>query len=157
MYEKRAPVSAEGEPPAAPGPLEIVSLAAVPPAGSGAHTGGTVDFVMDYRAAEAVEAAWVVTVWTADGWVCVTSAFDERPRQLAAGTGRLRCTIPRLPLIAGRYVLTAALADPATLHPIVRFGHGRDRVVLDVESPPGRVANLHRQRGQLVAMDVVWR
>jgi hypothetical protein len=49
----------------------------------------------------------------------------QRRRRPAAparpGPGTLLCTIPRLPLVAGRYLLTAAIGDPATLQPIARF------------------------------------
>jgi lipopolysaccharide transport system ATP-binding protein len=156
MYERRPALAAGSAPAESAGPLAIESLTAVAPGGGPARTGERLDLVLTYRAAEPVDATWAVTVWSADGWVCITSAVDERPRRLEPGTGTLTCTIPRLPLVAGRYGLTAAIGDPATLHPIVRFGHEGERVVLDVTSPPGLIANLQRQRGQLVEMDVEW-
>ena len=157
MYESRPDMAAETASAAVPGPVAIEGLAAVAPGGGPARTGETLDLVLSYRVEEPVEATWAVTIWSADGWVCITSAVDERPRRLEPGTGTLTCTIPRLPLVAGRYVLTASIGDPATLHPIVRFGHEQERVVLDVTSPPGLITNLQRQRGQLVEMDVEWR
>jgi ABC-type polysaccharide/polyol phosphate transport system ATPase subunit len=156
MYERRPAVAAEPVAVARTGPVAIESLSAIAPGGGPARTGETLDLVLRYRAAEPIEASWAVTIWSADGWVCITSAVDDRPRRLEPGTGALTCTIPRLPLIAGRYLLTASIGDPATLHPIVRFGHEQERVVLDVTSPPGVMTNLQRQRGQLVEMDVKW-
>ena len=156
MYERRPEAAVETGVAAQTGPLAIESLSAVAAGGQAARTGETLDLVLRYRATEPIEATWAVTVWSADGWVCVTSAVDDRPRRLEPGRGSLTCTIPRLPLVAGRYLLTAAIGDPGTLHPIVRFGHEQDRVVLDVTSPPGLLTNLQRQRGQLVEMDVIW-
>ena len=138
------------------GPVMIEGLTASPPGGGPARTGDTLDLVLSYRAAEAVDATWAVTIWTADGWICVTGAIDDRPRRLDEGPGTLVCRIPRLPLVAGRYLLTAAIGDPVTMHPIVRFGHEHQRVFLDVTSAPDVIGNLQRQRGQLVEMDVEW-
>lgn len=156
MYEGRPAVAVTLEGESGSGPVTIESLAALAPASGSVLTGETVDIVVGYRSREAIEACWAVTVWTPDGWICVTSAVDLRPRRLGPGTGTLRCTIPRLPLAAGRYLLKAAICDPATMYPIARFGHGKDRVVLDVTSPPGLLTNLQRQLGQLVEMEVEW-
>ena len=155
MYERRPAAAVEAGSGSRTGPVAIESLSATAPDGQPARTGERLDLTLGYRAAEAVEATWAVTIWSADGWVCITSAVDDRPRRLDAGTGTLTCTIPRLPLVAGRYLLSASIVDPATLHPIDRFGQER-RAILDVTSPPGLIANLQRQRGQLVEMDVVW-
>jgi lipopolysaccharide transport system ATP-binding protein len=157
MYESRpAPAAAQRVSGAPTGPVAIESLSAVAPGGGPVRTGERLDLVLSYRAEEPVEATFAVTIWSADGWVCITSAIDERPRRLEPGRGTLTCSIPRLPLVAGRYGLTASIGDPATLHPIVRFGHEQERVVLDVTSPPGLITNLQRQRGQLIEMDVEW-
>ncbi len=156
MYERRPAPAAETGVVAGAGPVAIESLSATGPGGEPARTGEPLDLKLQYRAAEAVEAIWAVTIWSSDGWVCVTSAMDDRPRRLEAGPGTLTCTIPRLPLVAGRYLLTASIVDPATLHPIVRFGTEQQRAVLDVRSAPGLIANLQRQRGQLVDLDVIW-
>lgn len=156
MYERRPAAAPEAGPINRTGPVAIESLSAVAPGGGPPRTGEPLDLVLRYRAAEPVEATWAVTIWSADGWVCITSAVDDRPRRLEPGTGTLTCTIPRLPLVAGRYLLTAAIGDPATLHPIVRIGHEQERIVLDVTSPPGLITNLQRQRGQLIEMAVEW-
>jgi ABC-type polysaccharide/polyol phosphate transport system ATPase subunit len=156
MYERQPAAAAESAAAAQSGPVAIESLSAAASAGGPARTGETLDLLIGYRAAEPVEAVCAVTIWTADGWICITSAVDDRSRRLGPGPGTLLCTIPRLPLAAGRYLLTAAIGDPATLQPIARFGHGHERVVLDVTSPPGLLTNLQRQRGQLVEMDATW-
>ena len=156
MYERRPALANEPAASAEAGPLAIESLTAVAPSEGPARTGGPLDLVLGYRAAEPVDAIWAVTIWTADGWTCVTSAIDDRARRLDSGPGTLTCTIPRLPLVAGHYMLTASIVDPVTLHPIARFGQGHERAVLDVTSAPGLIANLQRQRGQLVEMEVEW-
>jgi ABC-type polysaccharide/polyol phosphate transport system ATPase subunit len=157
MYDSRRFTAPEPGRSAEPGPLVIERLTASAPAGGPIRTGEALDLALDYRAAEAVEATWAITIWSEDGWVCVTSAVHDGPRRLEAGSGTLKCTVPQLPLVAGRYLLTAAIVDPMTLHPIARLMHEHERVVLDVTSEPGLLTNLQRQMGQLVKMDVKWR
>lgn len=157
MYEGRPAASPGTGGAARAGPVAIEGLSAVAPGGGSARTGEALDLVLRYRVAEPVEAIWAVTIWSEDGWICITSAIDDRPRRLGPGSGTLTCRIPRLPLVAGCYLLTASIVDPATMHPIVRFGHEQERVVLEVTCPPGLIANLQRQHGQLVEMDVEWR
>ncbi|HEX8224161.1 MAG TPA: ABC transporter ATP-binding protein [Allosphingosinicella sp.] len=156
MYERQPVAAVETGRAVQAGPVVIESLSAVAPDDGPARTGERLDLVLRYRATEPLDAIWAVTIWSQDGWVCITSAIDDRPRRLDPGTGTLTCTIPRLPLVGGRYVLTASIVDPATLHPIVSFGNDQERAILDVTSPPGLITNLQRQRGQIVALDVIW-
>ena len=55
---------------------------------------------------------WAFSVWTADQWVCITSALDPDVKVLEAGTGELTCVIDDLSLVAGRYSVRASFRDP---------------------------------------------
>jgi lipopolysaccharide transport system ATP-binding protein len=157
MY-RSAPPAGAGPPPApGTGPLIIESLLARGPGGGGARTGEAVDLVLRYRAEEPLDAVWAVTIWTADRWTCISTLVSDRRRRLEAGRGELVCTLPSLPLVSGRYAMTAAIGDPETLHPIVRFGDEDAGALLDVSAPPDLVTNLQQQRDQLVVIDATWR
>jgi len=148
----------EAAPQAAPGsgPLVIEALEARGPDGGRARTGQPLDLVLRYRAEAPVSAMWAVTIWTADRWTCISTLISERPRRLEAGTGELVCSLPALPLVAGRYALTAAIGDPETLHPIARLGDEDSAVALEVSGEANVAANLQRQRDQLIAIEARW-
>jgi len=155
-YRTTSPL--EAAPPAVPGagPVVIEALVARGPGGCGARTGQPLDLVLRYRAEAPLTAVWAVTIWTADRWTCISTLVSERPRRLEAGQGELICSLPSLPLVAGRYAMTAAIGDPETLHPIVRFGDEDSGAALEVSGEPNIVTNLQRQRDQLIEIEARW-
>ncbi|HEY5721466.1 MAG TPA: ABC transporter ATP-binding protein [Allosphingosinicella sp.] len=143
---------------AAPGdPVVIEGLLARAPGGGPPRTGEPAEIVLRYRAGKALDALSAVTIWSADGWVCITSVVNEEPRRLPAGSGELVCRIERLPLVSGRYLMTASIADPVTLHPLARLGGDGGGVPLTVAADPSLRSNLQMQRGQIVEMEADWR
>lgn len=136
-------------------PARILELR-VEPVAAELRTGGAARVTLRYSAKEAVEAVWSFSVWTADLWVCVAGAAAAEPVRLEAGEGVLHCAIPRVPLIAGRYRLRAALIDPATHYPLARYGHLGDGPVLEVKSDAGAGDNLRVIAGQLTRLEVEW-
>ncbi|HEY0412270.1 MAG TPA: ABC transporter ATP-binding protein [Allosphingosinicella sp.] len=138
------------------GPVVIEDLFARGDAGADPHTGEAVELVLRYRAQAPLEAIWAVTIWSPDGWVCIAMVANEIPRRLAAGRGELVCRIPRLPLVGGRYRLTAGLVDPATLHPLALLGGDDGGATLEVASHPSLLTNLARQRGQILELEAHW-
>jgi lipopolysaccharide transport system ATP-binding protein len=150
MYDR--PAMAQGKAEAtATGPVAITDLAI-----SGAATGEPADVVLRYRADAPVEVSWGFQIWTDDRERCVTGANAPRPRRLATGSGELRCRLPRLPLIAGRYRLEAALLEPDTQFPLARIGHLDGGLPLHVPARPDPLTNLRVKSGQLVELDVIW-
>ena len=140
--------------PAAPVTVEGVSAAG--PGGGRPQTGEPLTVTLRYRCAEPVDAAWGFTIWTGDHWVCVAGDHDLRPRRLER-SGELRATIPRLPLLAGTYVLRATIVDPETLLPFALFGRGDEPpAVVEVATPPGLHHNALTAVQQLVTIDVDW-
>ncbi|HEX2094150.1 MAG TPA: ABC transporter ATP-binding protein [Longimicrobiaceae bacterium] len=157
MFELRL---AEGSalPDASPpdGPLVVEELVAEPLRGDAIRTGEPVRITLRYRSGSATEVLWGFSIWTSDQWVCVAGEHDPAPHTLARGTGELRCTIPRLPLVGGRYSLRAAVLDYGTRQPIALVGWGGDGSVLDVRARTGIVSNAQMANHQLVTIDVEW-
>jgi hypothetical protein len=150
MYDR--PAMAQGKAEAtATGPIAITDLTI-----SGVATGEPADVVLRYRADAPVQVSWGFQIWTDDRERCVTGANAPRPRRLATGSGELRCRLPRLPLIAGRYRLEAALLEPDTQFPLARIGHLDGGLPLHVPARADPLTNLRVKSGQLVELDVIW-
>lgn len=154
MYDRPLVGGGTAAPQATSGPVRLTALSV---AGSPAlATGGPAEILLDYHTDRAIEATWGFGIWTDDRERCVTGASAPVARMLPPGTGTLRCHIPRLPLIAGRYRLDAALLDPETHLPLAQIGHLGGGIPLHV--PARADMRVHRQirLGQLTEMDVVW-
>jgi hypothetical protein len=134
----------------------IEELLARSGSGGQPRTGEPAEIVLRYRTREPLDAVWAVTIWSADGWVCITTIANDDPRRLASGSGELVCRIARLPLVAGRYQMSAAIVDPVTMHPIVRIGGDGGGVPLTIVSSPSLLRNLEKQRGQILDMEAQW-
>lgn len=81
---------------------------------------------------------------------------DARRQRLPAGTGTLTCTIPRLPLVGGRYLLRAGVLDFETRQPLALAGGGDAPTPIDVRSASGAVGNSQMDKHQLVRIAVDW-
>lgn len=143
-----APSSAEG-------PLVARNLRAEPAAGDAIVTGEPMRIALDYEAQETIEVLWGFQIWTWDQWVCVGGEHDPEPRRLPAGTGTLTCTIPRLPLVGGKYALRGVVLDYATRLPLSLIGWQDAAAAVDVLSP-GAVGNAQMANQHLVRIDVDW-
>lgn len=137
-------------------PVVIESLYAEAAGGGEILTGEDLVVTLRYRALRATEALWGFSVFTGDQWVCVTGAFDMRPRTLAAGAGELRCRVPRLPLVAGSYLLKATIHEPATLQPLAMLGWQDAPRTFRVRAAPTLLGNAMVSVNQLVTLDVAW-
>lgn len=157
MYSSQSPAEAcRPAGPAVSGPIVIEDLVAKPAKGGTIRTGEPVTLVIRYRCDRPLDAMAAVTIWTPDRWICISSVMSLTPRRLEAGRGELVCTIEHLPLIGGRYALSASIIDPATLYPISRYGVDETRAAFEVHSAPTRITNLQIQRGQLIEIDALW-
>jgi lipopolysaccharide transport system ATP-binding protein len=137
-------------------PVSVEAISASRPGGGPPATGEPLTVTVRYRCASPVDAAWGFTIWTGDHWVCVAGSHDLRPRRLERA-GELRATIPRLPLLAGTYVLRAVVVDPETLVPFARYGDGDEPpALLEIASPTDVHHNALTAVQQLVRIDVDW-
>lgn len=137
-------------------PVTIERVTATTPGGGPPRTGEPLTVTVTYRCAEPVTVTWGFNIWTGDHWVCVAGDYDLRYRRIE-GRDELRATIPRLPLLAGTYVLRGSIIDTQSSHPFAMFGHDEGApVVLRVESDPALTTNALAAVQQLVTLDVDW-
>lgn len=139
------------------GPVAIEAVRLESAGGGPLHTGEDAELSVHYRADEGFDIIWGFSVWTADGWVCITSAFETEGRRISSGCGILSCTIPSLALVGGRYMLKIAIADALTFQPLAQIGDENDAVGFAVEASNGLVANFQRHAEHLVATEVLWK
>jgi ABC-type polysaccharide/polyol phosphate transport system ATPase subunit len=137
-------------------PVRIESIRAEPADGDAIRTGEGLRLTLRYRSGGSFEAVWGFSVYTGDQWVCVTGAFDMNARALAPGAGELRCLVPRLPLVAGSYLLRATILDPATLQPLAMLGWQDAPHPLTVRARPSRLNNALSAVNQLMTLEVEW-
>ncbi|HEX8452449.1 MAG TPA: ABC transporter ATP-binding protein [Longimicrobium sp.] len=142
--------------PDAANPVVIESVAVAAADGGELQAGGEAHLALRYRAAEPATVLWGFSIWTADGWVCVTGAMSPAARPLASGTGELRCVVPRLPLAAGQYQLRAFVLDAGTTTALATYGWTGAPHTLRIRSAPSLVGNYSATVQMLVTIDVDW-
>jgi lipopolysaccharide transport system ATP-binding protein len=158
LFEQRLDGDGSTQRVAAPamGPIIIHDVLAEPLQSDTIRTGEPLRITVRYRADERVDAMWGFGVWTADQWVCVLGQSDLTKRTLERGDGELTCVLPKLPLVAGRYSLRAAIQDFATQRPLALYGWYDAPAILDVRADPGFLTNVQMELHQLVTVDVEW-
>jgi lipopolysaccharide transport system ATP-binding protein len=137
-------------------PVVIDRLRVGPVADEVLRTGGTMRVALACRALAPVDVLWGFSVWTADGWTCVTGNCDTQPRRLAEGATELSCTVADLPILAGRYGVRGFVVDAATERPLARVGFEDAPEPLSVEGSANWIDNGLASMGQLVTVDVDW-
>jgi lipopolysaccharide transport system ATP-binding protein len=156
MFELRLGETATGAAaPADEGPIVVRDLRAEPVRGDAIVTGAPMRLVLDYEAKEDVDVYWGFTIWTWDQWICIAGEHDEQRQRLRAGTGTFTCTIPRLPLVGGRYAIRAAVLEFDSRVPLA-FAGREAPVPLDVFSTEGAADNSRMAHHQLVRIDAEW-
>jgi lipopolysaccharide transport system ATP-binding protein len=102
------------------------------------------------------EISWGFTIWTNDQWVCITGNADFTPRKIAGGEHTLRCSLPKLPLLAGSYVLKMAILEAESRQPIALYGWEDAPLSFQVQAPASFLNNALKSINQLVTIEVVW-
>ncbi|CUS44115.1 MAG: ABC transporter ATP-binding protein [Pseudomonadota bacterium] len=141
---------------AANGPVRMGGLSMAPGSGGDIRTGRPAEVTLRYEADLATEVIWALSIWTEDRWTCVCGAVDTAPRRLDAGRGILRCTLPDVPLLAGRYIVRATLLDATTHYPIALESSRSRECHIQVHTDPDPVLNLQIWANQLVRLDAQW-
>lgn len=139
----------------AEGPFVVRDLRAEPVRSETIVTDAPVRLVLDYEVREEVDVYWGFTVWTWDQWICIAGEHDVERRRLRPGTGTFTCTIPRLPLVGGRYAIRAAVLEFDSRLPLAFVGREAP-VPLDVFSSDGAADNSRMASQQLVRFDAEW-
>jgi ABC-type polysaccharide/polyol phosphate transport system ATPase subunit len=149
------PEAGEGgeEPPI--GPVRIHSLRFSGEGGGPVAARVPLRLALTCTAESAVEVVWGFSIWSDDNCVCISSAYDMRPRRLDEGAAELGCTIADPRLVGGRYRVRAMIVERKTLQPVAVHGHARG-IPLDVPTAPDLVRNAQLRQGQLVEIDVDW-
>lgn len=155
MFELRTAGAPEPAAITEQGVIAVRGLRAEAVDGESMRTGHPMRITIEYEAREDHDVMWGFSIHTWDQWVCVTGEHDARRQQLRAGTGTLTCTIPRLPLIGGRYALHATILDFETRQPLAMVA-GDAPAVIDVRSATGAMGNSQMALSQLVRFDVDW-
>ncbi len=156
--QQRAAAASGGgaAPPPDDAPVLIRGISARSADGGEIRTGADLCLSVAYEARERAEVEWAFTIWTGDQWVCVTGARDSRPRTLVPGTGEVRCVVPRLPLVAGQYMVRAIVSDAATHYPLATYGWTGPPHPFHVRTEPSRESNTAMSMHQLMTIDVQW-
>ncbi len=156
MFELRLEETAtKTAPQAAEGQFVVRDLRAEPVRGDAIVTDAPVRLVLDYEVREDVDVYWGFTIWTWDQWICIAGEHDAQRHRLRPGTGTFTCTIPRLPLVGGRYAVRAAVLEFDSRQPIA-FAGTEAPVPLDVFSTEGAADNSRMANHQLLRFDAEW-
>jgi lipopolysaccharide transport system ATP-binding protein len=100
--------------------------------------------------------AWGFSIWTSDQWVCVTGSANFTAQKIKAGAQTISCSIAKLPLMGGTYMLKIGVMDAESRQPLALFGWEDAPLAFKVQSPATFLSNALRSLNQLVTLDVKW-
>lgn len=157
----QVPALAAGSSAAAPAtaarPVMIHSLTFSAADAPAVVTGCSLRICLEYEARQAFgQVGWAFYVWTNDGLTCITGGLRLEPVALAIGRHQLACTIPRLALTAGEYVVKAAIFEVHSQQPLALVGWEDAPVPLRVQGAVNLEKNFQAMLRQLVTTEVVW-
>jgi len=109
-----------------------------------------------YRTDRPLDVRWAFSIWTSDQWVCVTGDADPRKHQLGPGSGELSCTVPRLPLLPGRYSIRAGLVDAQSRDVLAHRGWDDLPSFFHVRGTGDATVHVRMSMQQLTSIDVEW-
>ena len=125
--------------------------------GSCLYTGEPARVYVRYAAASSVDCRWGFSLLTSDLSTAITSEGLMEAFPVAAGRGEFTVTIPRLPLVPGRYALRVAIMDPQTELPYALGGFHSPPRYFTVEAPTSRRNNYRMYTQDLVVLeDLRW-
>lgn len=139
-------------------PVAIESVKIEPTNGDAIQENDKVHLTVSYRSLNEIEnVIWGFSIWTNDGFVCVTGNYNTARTTLKQGAGVLHCVIPRLPLTAGTYLLRVAIVEEFSMYPLALRGMNNAPLQIVVQSQTGLIKNVQSMRKQLVTIDVEWK
>jgi ABC-type polysaccharide/polyol phosphate transport system ATPase subunit len=141
---------------AADGPVRMGGISVRSGDGGDIRTGQPLEVTVHYEADIPSEVIYALSIWTEDRWTCIGGAADPVARRLDAGRGVLRCILPNLALLAGRYVVRASLLDAATMYPLAIDNASNRECHIDVRTDPDPILTMQAWVNQLVRLDAEW-
>jgi len=138
------------------GPVAIEGIEAAPLEGDEIRSGEAMRVTVRYQALEAMDVVWGISFWSHDQWVCIAGDTDMTPRRIAPGEGAFQCTVPKLPLVGGRYAIRAGILDAASGQVIATRGIYDPAEPLLVRERPSAINNFKTSMNQLVNIDILW-
>lgn len=141
---------------AAGDPVEITSMDVAPLSGDRLIAGQPAQITLRYQAAQPLDVLWGFSIWTQDQWVCVSGEHSRMPVRIGPGQGELRCVVPAIPLVGGRYLLRGAILDRHSKHPLALYGFHTAPALMVVSEPVGDSSNMKMALHQLIHIDVNW-
>jgi lipopolysaccharide transport system ATP-binding protein len=137
-------------------PVAIDELSILSATGEILTTGEDAQIKIKFRSLAARAVSWGFTIWTNDQWVCVTGNANFEPHQIRAGEQTLTCTLPRLPLLAGTYMLKVGILEAESRQPLALFGWEDAPLAFQVQTLATFLNNASKSLNQLVTIDTVW-
>ncbi len=138
----------------------ITKIELLPTKDTTVRTGSSVSLHLHYKSLQSFEkVSWTFSIWTADLWTRITTGrarFSGLVHQVKKGEGKLCCTIPHLPLIAGTYAIRAQIIDLQTTWPIAEVGQENSAFYFTVESSAMEIENRGATDGDLIILDIEW-
>jgi lipopolysaccharide transport system ATP-binding protein len=121
------------------------------------QAGDAVVLHLSYEAFQTIEnVGWGFFIYTSDGSVCITGAYQPQPLVLQAGPHTLTCRLPHLPLTAGEYLVKAAVFQFEGSQPLALWGWEDAPSRLRIVDTPSLDKNVHKMMQQLITIDAEW-
>ena len=158
MFDQRASEAASPRLPAAfPNQsVDINSVTIEAMEGGPLRSGGAARITLACAVHERSIATWHFSIWSMDLWVCITGASQPGNVTIEPGAHVFDCLIPRLPLVAGRFALRAAVVDSATGVPLAIHGWSNAPTNVEVVDEPSSETITRHALQQMVSIDVDW-
>ncbi|RSK43469.1 ABC transporter ATP-binding protein [Hymenobacter perfusus] len=120
-------------------------------------TDGAVRVRLTYQAQTPhANVAWAFYIWTNDGLTCITGGVNLAPSHLLAGRHELSCTVARLPLTAGQYLVKVAIFELQSQQPLALLGWEDAPVPLVVQGELSLEKSFQSMIQQLVTLPIDW-
>jgi ABC-type polysaccharide/polyol phosphate transport system ATPase subunit/ubiquinone/menaquinone biosynthesis C-methylase UbiE len=137
-------------------PIAIDEVSVAGAKGEILTTGEDAQIKIKFRALSERDVAWGFTIWTNDQWVCLTGNSDFRPQRVVAGEQTLTCSLTKLPLLTGTYMLKVAILEAESKQPLALFGWEDAPLAFQVEAPATFLNNAFKSLNQMVTIEVAW-
>lgn len=120
-------------------------------------TGKACQVVVKYQCFKKIhDVIWGISIFGAENGLNITGNYNMNPQTINEGFGDLRCVIPKMPLLAGDYLLKVAIAERSSLQPIVTLGWENAPNQFKVFTEPNVINNMLLSTNQIILLDIDW-